>query len=156
MMQKCPVQQQCSKTQKLHHAAVFFRKMDRQFALLSITKFQNQLIFQRRNQVKLFHYHLCTIRSEITYTQVCLKNLLSHIIQIRSEADFHNPLLWCHTKTHLRLLSEIDQLTTRDNLFPPIWTLTLSQNHSRPETQVSLQIKLLDPNICKNFEDRYD
>ena len=153
---KCPRQQLCSRTPKLLPAVVSFRKMDRPSALLSITKFQNPLIFQLRNQVKLLLYHLNTSRSEIIFTLVCLENHLSHIIQTHSEADFHNQLLLCHTKTHLRSLSVIDQLTTRDNSFQPIWTPMLSQNHSRQETLVSSLIRLLDLNICKNFEIWYD
>ena len=149
---KCQHLPICLKTPKLLHAAVFFRKTDRPYALLSITKFQNQLTFLLRNQVKLPLYLRSISKLEIISMQVCLKNHWSHITQTHSEADFHKQLLWCHTKTHLRLLLETDQLTTRGNSFQLIWTLTLSQNNSKQETQVSSLTRPLDKNTCKNSE----
>ena len=149
---KCPPQQQCSRTPKLPHAAAFCKKMDRPYASLSITKFQNRLIFLQRNQVKLPHFLLSISRWEIIFTQVCLRNHLRYIIQTPSEADFHNQQLWCHTKTHLKLLLVIDQLTTRDNSFQLIWIPMSSQKLLRQEILLSSLIRLLDQNTCNNFE----
>ena len=142
----------CSKTPRLHLAAVSSRKMAKQSASPSITKYQNQLTFPPRSQVKLPHYHLSNSRLEITFTPVCWESLLSHITQTHSEADFHNQQLWCHTKIHLKSLSETDLPTTRDNLFQPIWTISSSHKLSRLETPVSSPIKLLDQSTCKTFE----